>query len=1020
MLAAFLLPLATALVGMRINHRLFGSWIDSNLGRLESFACGLATGTLVLTQLALAMTLLAIPVRPLTWLLLCWTVYEIFRSRSAIGGALREYWRQRQSARWIVLLLPLTALLVSVFWLGGLEGLREFDAIGSWALKAKIFYHAPGRELVKHIRSPDLRYAHFEYPHLVPGMYLLTYSMLGEVNEFLIKLWPAWMLLAFCVAVLSRCGWPRRAPVAPAALVTAVAFLPMTQEFVRTEGATIPLMFYCSLAMMQLTEAIAREDLHRLALGFLMMFGAAMTKFEGALVFIFFAVAVLAVLRVRDLIRSKRLWTVTGVCCGLCIPYLAYRSLKPLKNIDNTWLRDGLARPGDVAAVYPKALWVSLSRRFLNDSFADWTVLDPMTVEWSGRWQGLLSFIDIPTMGLAWIAVALTIVCFVRIPYARKAVTSLLLTVAAFYLFHALIRACNSFKLGGMHNILACSIGIRDGRHFFPFLVGWTATVSTLLMRARSQDSPRADKGIEKGSAIRRREHNRPIDVLFVNPPSPDGFVYIRDINRHGRSSWERIIWPQTSLAYLAAVAEKCGLSVDIVDCIAEGVTWPAYEKILEQTAPRYCFNNVISVTYSNDLKALRRAKEISNATTVGMGPHLTSEPRAALLDSPGLDFIILREAEETMRELLDVLESGPDLTETSLEDVSGIAFVPGRHFQGAPDEPILTDERPFIEDLDSLPRPRHDLLPLGRYWSPFLGNYTFVEASRGCKYKCVFCRQAVMWRWQFRCRSGTSIAEEALYVHSLGVDNILFHADTFTLSPRMVAELCDALIAAGAPFRWACNTHVKPLLGREELVRKMKAAGCWMIAIGIESGDDGILENIRKQITVDEAEEVVRMIHGAGIEAWGYFVLGLPGETPSTLEKSIDFAVRLPLHMAKFDIAAPYPGTEFYRYVKEYGYLKAEHYEELDQNASAVVEYPDLSRAQIRQAVRRAKRRFFLRPRILLRVMKEIRDIHMLKSILLIVRDQFRLLYGTVKRARTDATIAMSGDSPGHTDRNT
>jgi anaerobic magnesium-protoporphyrin IX monomethyl ester cyclase len=111
------------------------------------------------------------------------------------------------------------------------------------------------------------------------------------------------------------------------------------------------------------------------------------------------------------------------------------------------------------------------------------------------------------------------------------------------------------------------------------------------------------DKKPEPWAMIRR--HEQKVDVLFVNPPSPDGFVYIRDINRHGRSSWERMIWPQTSLAYLAAVADQLGMTADIVDCIAEEISWPDFEDILRNCSPRFCFSNIISVTYSNDVQAL-------------------------------------------------------------------------------------------------------------------------------------------------------------------------------------------------------------------------------------------------------------------------------------------------------------------------------------------------------------------------------------------------------------------------------
>jgi anaerobic magnesium-protoporphyrin IX monomethyl ester cyclase len=501
------------------------------------------------------------------------------------------------------------------------------------------------------------------------------------------------------------------------------------------------------------------------------------------------------------------------------------------------------------------------------------------------------------------------------------------------------------------------------------------------------------------------RQHDQKVDVLFVNPPSPDGFIYIRDINRHGRSSWERMIWPQSSLAYLAAVTGQVGLSVDIVDCIAEDIDWPSYEAILRKCQPRFCFSNIISVTYSNDVLALRRAKEISGAITVGMGPHLTDSPERSLKEVKGVDFIIRHEAEATLKELLEVYNQKEFPSLERLKQIQGIAFIPGQVLPGSESTPVITEQRPFIEDLDSIPWARHDLLPLERYWSPFLGHYTFVEASRGCAYRCIFCRQAVMWQWKFRRRSGKTIAREALYVHSLGVDNILFHADTFTLDRGLVEELCDTLIAAGSPFRWACNTHVSNLFNKPELVQKMKRAGCWMIAIGIESGDDEILKTIKKQTNTVEAESVVRMIDNAGIEAWGYFVLGFPGETKEKLDKTINFALSLPLKMAKFDIAAPYPGTEFYQYCEERGYLKIDHYEEFDQNASAVVDYPHLSREEIKSAVRRANLQFFLRPKILLRLLQTIWHTTDFKTLFRIVRDQFRLLYTDV-RVRQDATI--------------
>jgi radical SAM superfamily enzyme YgiQ (UPF0313 family) len=464
------------------------------------------------------------------------------------------------------------------------------------------------------------------------------------------------------------------------------------------------------------------------------------------------------------------------------------------------------------------------------------------------------------------------------------------------------------------------------------------------------------------------------------------------------------MIWPQTSLAYLAAVAERVGLSVDIVDCIAESISWSEYRTILETCKPRYCFSNIISVTYNNDLRALSLAKEIAGSVTVGMGPHITDRPAETLRYSNALDFVICHEAEATLEELLRTCESRQPLSTEVLSSVKGIGFVPSRLTDANDDKPTITAQRPFIENLDELPRARHDLLPLDKYWAPFLGHYTFVEASRGCAYRCIFCRQAVMWQWKYRRRSAKAIVEEALYVHSLGVDNILFHADTFTLDSELVKEVCAELIEAGSPFRWACNTHARNLHKKPELLGLMKQAGCWMIAIGIESGDDTILRNIKKQTTTEQIREVVNAIARAGIEPWGYFVLGFPGDTTETMERTIRFATSLPLKMAKFDVAAPYPGTEFYRYAKSKGYLRADCYEQFDQNASPVVEYPGLSRKQIRHYVRKATRRFYLRPQVLWRVAKQLLQPTTLKTTVWIIRDHILLLSGRKRRRKPTA----------------
>ncbi len=447
------------------------------------------------------------------------------------------------------------------------------------------------------------------------------------------------------------------------------------------------------------------------------------------------------------------------------------------------------------------------------------------------------------------------------------------------------------------------------------------------------------------------------IDILLVNPPSPDGSIIIRDVNRSGRKTRERMIWPQTNLAYLAALVRD-QFSIEIIDAIAENINWDKFKQILKDKEPRYVVSNIISTTLTNDMYTMFLAKSLG-AITIGMGPHLTDRPEESLIKFPSLDFAIMGEAELTFVELIDVLENNGHL-----KAVKGIAFRNGSNVQ-------INEERPFIENLDDLPMPAHDLLPLKKYRMPFFGNYTFIVAGRGCPYKCIFCRQNVMWKSVVRMRSADSLLKEVKYLLKLGVSNIMFQADTFTANKKMVKELCREIIKEGLRFRWVCNTHIATI--DQEMVDLMKQAGCWMIAPGIESCSNKVLKNIRKQITVKQVYEVVEMIHNAGIEVWGYFVYGLPGDTKETLEENSRCALELPLDMANFAVAVPYPGTPFYYQAVENNWLVASNWEDYDQNYSAIVDYGYLKPDDIIKAIKKANVKFFSKPKHAWRVLKEI-----------------------------------------------
>ncbi len=443
--------------------------------------------------------------------------------------------------------------------------------------------------------------------------------------------------------------------------------------------------------------------------------------------------------------------------------------------------------------------------------------------------------------------------------------------------------------------------------------------------------------------------------ILFVNPPSPDKYFYIRDMNRSGRRSKEKIIWPQTSLAYLAAMVDDKN-EVKIIDCIAENIDWRKFRQYLEKEKPNYIVINVISSIVTNDLYAAYLAKPLGTIS-IAIGPHVTALPEETLKRYPSLDFCILGEAEVTLKELIEFCEKKGDLSE-----IRGIAY----RERGIPRVAAL---RPLIENLDDIPVARYDLLPIDKYRMPVVGDrYTYVLASRGCPYYCSFCRQPIMWQRKVRIRSAGKIMEELRALKKIGVTNFGFHCDTFTLDKKMVIDLCKMIIAENLNLRWAANSRVDTV--DEEMLHWMKKAGCWMVAYGIESGSQVILNNVKKGITLKQIEDTVNASHRAGILNWGYFVMGLPGETEETIKETIAFAKRLPLDYVNFAVGTPYPGTDFYEEALREKWLKGEPWEGFDQNYATLVEYENMPAEKIIKGIKRAYFSWYARPSVILKMM--------------------------------------------------
>lgn len=490
------------------------------------------------------------------------------------------------------------------------------------------------------------------------------------------------------------------------------------------------------------------------------------------------------------------------------------------------------------------------------------------------------------------------------------------------------------------------------------------------------------------------------VDVVLVNPPAPDGGIWIRSQHRVGRRSRENMIWPQVSLAQLAAMLHP-DYKVEVVDAIATRMTWPEFEQLLREKQPKHYVTQVTAPTLTNDMYGVFLAHSLG-AKTIAFGTHVTPMVRETMERFPGLDFVLRGEPELTLRELVDTLEVAEGRWQVSdgrLQAVDGgVADSEGHIYKlfAAADpgwqpawsgkgasalgerlsavkglgwrrngEIVVNANRPFVANLDDLPMPMHHLLPLDSYRIPMIkGPYTFIVSSRGCTAGCKYCIKHVTYQYSVRVRSPEKIIEELWLLHDLGIHNIHMYADLFTVSRDQVVGLCKLIIEQGLKVRWTCNSRVDYV--DEEMLQLMGQAGCWMISWGIESASEDILRRARKGAYPDKVERALRWSKQAGIGNWGYFIIGLPGETEETIRQTIDFAKKLPLDLALFHIAAPYPGTPFFFDVIENGWFRpGTAWEEVDMDRSTVLDYgvKGLTAERLEYWQKRATREWALRP---------------------------------------------------------
>jgi anaerobic magnesium-protoporphyrin IX monomethyl ester cyclase len=447
---------------------------------------------------------------------------------------------------------------------------------------------------------------------------------------------------------------------------------------------------------------------------------------------------------------------------------------------------------------------------------------------------------------------------------------------------------------------------------------------------------------------------------------------------RYGKLEKVGAYLPPYGLLSVAASLEQAGHNVSLID---REISPLSSQEILNyiQLHQTDLVGLSIFTIGSEESIALAQAikKKFNSLPLIAGGPHVFVGAEY-LKEYPCFDYLVVGEGENTALQLVSALEKGRQVAE-----VPGLII---RQADGWQD----TGLRPQIADLDQLPFPAFHLLEDIKLYHPSPFGYRKLPhlplvTSRGCPFQCIFCSR--IWGNKWRAHSAEYVLEMVKYVvRRFGVREIWFAEDTFAISRKRVIQICEGILAAGLNVAWSCMTNINVL--DKELLTLMKKSGCWQVQLGLESGNDQVLKFIRKPITTALIREKVNLINSLGIKIRGYFILGHLIDTPETMAQTINFACSLPLYTAEFHILHLPLGSKARQIAHDYGQVNKDLSLLTGYTHSGLSFVPQgLTEQEMFEVRRRGHNRFFLRPKVILRHLSEIKSLGDIKRYTLVTQ---------------------------------
>ena len=406
--------------------------------------------------------------------------------------------------------------------------------------------------------------------------------------------------------------------------------------------------------------------------------------------------------------------------------------------------------------------------------------------------------------------------------------------------------------------------------------------------------------------------------TLLINPPLINGVAFTRQGRCQEREDVLGTTKPPYTLALMGALLRNAGCRVRLIDATAERLSTEDIIARLdgEGFRPSLIVFPSTTPTLDADVLQIAKLKRHFAAPIFCFGPHASTTPGESMQRVPDCDGMFVGEPEEALLAL------------ATLDSVDRLHEVPSLTFRA---NGTVTPQRAHgqFTAFPQTPSPAWDLLALEHYALPMVNKpYVLVETSRGCPYTCDFCVAPIHQGHKFRERSAKVLVDEIEKAHrELGVDFFYLWGDTVTLNVKSFTAFCDELIARNLPIQWFGNARADNLTD-PAFVHRLKRAGCWMLALGIESESEEVRKDMTKRLERQKIQSAFKNMRDAGIKSFAFFIFGYPGETPQTMEATTRYAIELDPDFANFYPAVPYPGTALYEKCVREGWLKEENAE--------------------------------------------------------------------------------------------